>query len=136
MARRRQELHSATRRSSTLTFNVVKNVVVIWRRHSTVRSTCTGRAGVSTTQHTAPHRTAPHGADREIYSQERKKLKARRGNDAPYSWNSTTPTPTSSRGGSSRGCRRVGRVGDDVRVGVVECELNTRSSIRLLLQTK
>ena len=39
-----------------------------------------------------------------------------------YSWNSTTSTPTSSQG-SSQGCRRVGRVGEDVGVGVVECGL-------------
>ena len=42
---------------------------------------------------------------------------------------STTPTPTSSRGSSPtrptslRGCRRVGRVGVGVDVGVVECGL-------------
>jgi len=35
---------------------------------------------------------------------------------------STTPTPTSSQG-SSRGYRRVGRVGEDVGVCVVECGL-------------
>ena len=66
-------------------------------------------------------------------------MKMRQRNRAAYSWHSTTPTPTSSRG-SSRECRRVvqlatgitsiarvGRVGEDpredVHVGVVEFQL-------------
>jgi len=42
-----------------------------------------------------------------------------------FQYADTTPTPTSSRG-SSQGCTRFGRVGEDVRVSVsvVECELH------------
>jgi len=45
------------------------------------------------------------------------------------SWNSTTPTPTYPRG-SSLGCRRVGRVGEDVRDVSVSVSWNAGFSTR------